>query len=203
MIVKLKIGFELRIARPEINVGLVPDLKVPLGNFLNTVTLDEMLREMRDHVVPATPILGRRDHRLVPERVHGGRRHRKFARHETEFHERAHAVLQQAIVDLIDVREVVNRRTLLVFVVEADLIVEDGMKAYLLEIGDAFDFSQVATIAIAQSDDAAFRTKDLLPEMRQGMSGRGCINDDGLGRGGLRDLLRQDRRQRKQQRDNQ
>ncbi len=73
---------------------------------------------------------------LVPEgmrRQIGG----QLARHEAEFHEGLYSVLQQAVVDLIDVGEVVDRMALGVFVVNAHLVLEDGVKADVLKTGNA------------------------------------------------------------------
>ena len=44
---------------------------------------------------------------------------------------------QQSIVDLIDIREVVDRIALRVFVVDAVLIIKDRVEAYIAKAGDA------------------------------------------------------------------
>ena len=59
---------------------------------------------------------------MVPERVRFFRRS-QGARHKAHFDERSHAVLKQAVVDLIDVRPVVGRLALRVFSVNADFVV--------------------------------------------------------------------------------
>ena len=61
VVVELEVGGLLGIAAPEIDVGLVPDFEVPLRDFVDTVAFDEMLRELRDQVVPLRVVLGRSD----------------------------------------------------------------------------------------------------------------------------------------------
>ena len=56
---------------------------------------------------------------------------RKLLRHEAQFDEGADAVGQQAVVDLVDVREVVDRLALFVLVVDADFVVKDGVEAHV------------------------------------------------------------------------
>ena len=55
-----------------------------------------------------------------------------------------HAVLEQPIVDLVHVRPVVDRLALRVLIVDAEFIMEDGVKAHVLEAGDRFHLAQVA-----------------------------------------------------------
>ena len=47
-IVKLVVGFFARIAGPETEVRLVPNLEIPLGDFVDPVAIDKMLRELSD-----------------------------------------------------------------------------------------------------------------------------------------------------------
>ena len=44
-------------------------------------------------------------------------------------------ILEQAVVDLVDVGKIVNGLTACVFVVHADFVVEDRVKANVFEIG--------------------------------------------------------------------
>ena len=53
--------------------------------------------------------------------------------HEAEFHERAHVILQQAVIDLIDVGKIVDRFSVGIFIVQTDFVVEDGMKPNVCE----------------------------------------------------------------------
>ena len=59
-------------------------------------------------------------------------------RHEADLDDGLDAVLQQAVVDLVDVGEVIDGVAVLVFVVDADFVVKDGVKTDVLEIGDCF-----------------------------------------------------------------
>ena len=52
VIVQLEVAFLPWDAAPEINIWLVPDFEVPLRNFIDAVSIDEMLREMRHQAVP-------------------------------------------------------------------------------------------------------------------------------------------------------
>jgi len=63
-IIKLVISLFLRIAHPKINIRLVPDFEVPVGNLINAVALDKVLRKMSDQVVPFVYIFRRRNDRL-------------------------------------------------------------------------------------------------------------------------------------------
>ena len=51
--------------------------------------------------------------------------------HEADLDDRADAILQQAIVDLIDIGKVVDRVAVLVLVVDSDLVMQDGVKAHI------------------------------------------------------------------------
>jgi len=105
---------------------------------------------------------------------------RKFFGHEAEFNKGTHAVGKETIVDLIDIREVVNGISLRVFVVDTHFVVEDGMETDILEIRDLSDLPEIATITVAQSQDRAAGTKHLLPEVRQGVRRGRAVNHNGL-----------------------
>ncbi len=49
---------------------------------------------------------------------------RQLARHETQFDEGLDVVFEQAVVDLIDIREVINRLALRILVVDAYVVVQ-------------------------------------------------------------------------------
>ena len=68
-VVKLVVRLLLRIARPEIEVRLVPDLEIPLRDFVDSVAIDQMLREVRNEIAPFLIACRRRNDRLVPERM--------------------------------------------------------------------------------------------------------------------------------------
>ncbi len=59
---------------------------------------------------------------------------REFFGHEADFDERAHAICEQAVVDLIDVGKVVDRVPVRIEIVDANLIVKDGVKTDVAEI---------------------------------------------------------------------
>src|SRR5580704_9120021 len=69
VIVKFPITCLLGLAAPKIQIGFVPDLEVPLRNFIDAVAIDEMFRKRADEVIPFAPVLGRRNVRPVPENV--------------------------------------------------------------------------------------------------------------------------------------
>src|ERR1017187_901508 len=91
----------------------------------------------------------------------------QLARHEAQLHERAHAVFEQSVVDLVHISEVVNGAALRVFVVHAVLVVEDGVEANVSEAGNLPGFPKIAAIALAQRKIGASRAEHLLPKMRE------------------------------------
>ena len=78
---------------------------------------------------------------------------------------------QQPVIDLINIREVVDRITLRIFVIHAILIVKNGMEPDILECRDLARPVQIATIGITQRKIRASRSEHLLPEMRKGSGG--------------------------------
>src|ERR1700740_2481988 len=69
MVVQCPVGGLPGLTAPEIKVGLVPNFEIPLADFLDAVALDQMFRQLRDQIIPFTPILWRRDVRFVPKGV--------------------------------------------------------------------------------------------------------------------------------------
>src|SRR5215468_5121823 len=69
VLVERKVGRLLRLASPEIEVGLVPHLEIPLADLIDPITLDQMARERRIERVPAFVVRGRRYDRAIPEAV--------------------------------------------------------------------------------------------------------------------------------------
>ena len=78
-------------------------------------------------------------------------------------------ILEQTVVDLIDVREVVDGLAIFVLVVEAGFIVKDGVEADVFEPSDALCFAKVVAVALAQAQDGAPRPKHFFPEVWEGM----------------------------------
>ena len=151
-----------------------------------------MLGEARDEVAPFSPVFGRRNNRVIPERMQyrlGG----KLLRHEAEFHKGVDPALYQSVVNLIDIRKVVNRSAVGVFAVDADLIMKNRVEADIFEPSNLFNVVQITAITFAQAQDRAPGSEHALPEMWEGMGSSGEIDVDhlcrrlNLGRRGLRD----------------
>src|SRR4029077_19512793 len=106
---------------------------------------------------------------------------REPARHEAQLHKRAHAVGQQAVVHLIDVRKVVDGLAAPPFAIDADIVIEDAVKAHVAERCDAAYGTQVLAITLAQAQHRTPRSEHVLPEMRQWPRGCRGIYRDGLG----------------------
>src|SRR5579872_3592343 len=137
-----------------------------------------MAREAGDQIVPLRIVLWRRNILLVPERVQHIAR-RKLFRHKAQLDEGAHTVSQQPVIDLIQIGKVVDRSSLLVFVVDTDLIVKNGVEADVFEIGDLPYVVKIVAIAFAQGEDGASGAEHFLPEMRKRVGrGRGVDDDD-------------------------
>ncbi len=56
--------------------------------------------------------------------------------HEADFDKRLHSILEQPIVNLVNVREVVDGISVLVLVVNSDLIVQNRMKSHIAKVCD-------------------------------------------------------------------
>ena len=69
-------------AGPEVQVGLVPDLEIPLRDFVNPIAIDHVRSEGRDQRVPPGVVPRWRDDRVVFEAMHD------LARCELSRHER-------------------------------------------------------------------------------------------------------------------
>ncbi len=69
---------------------------------------------------------------------------------------------------MIDVGEVVDGVAVLVFVVDADFVVEDGVEANVAEVRYFLHGTQVFAVAFAQSQDGAAGAEHLFPEVREG-----------------------------------
>src|SRR3954451_24834384 len=101
-----------------------------------------MLGERGDEIVPFPPIFGRSDVLLVPKSMKCRLRSEIF-RHEAYFDEWFHAICQQAIVDLVYIRKVVDGLTFFVFAVNTNLVVKDRVKTNVFKISDFFDAPQI------------------------------------------------------------
>ena len=104
----------------------------------------------------------------------------QLLRHEAQFNERPHAIRQQAIVNLIHVRKVVNRIAVRILIVEPGFVVENSVEADVLEAGRLLHLAQVLAIGVAQAQNRASRPEHLLPEVWKWMARRGGIDFDGF-----------------------
>ncbi len=179
-VIEFVVGCFLRIASPKINVGFVPDFEIPLRNFVEAVAFNEMAGEILDELLPLVPVFGRRDVLFVPERMKSvGIRSELFG-HEAELDERADVILEQAVVDLVDVGVVVHGMAVFVFVIEAGFVVENRVKANVLEAGDAPGFAEIVAVAFAEGKDGATGAEHFFPEVGEGMGRSGGVYFDGL-----------------------
>ncbi len=83
---------------------------------------------------------------------------------------RAHAVLQEAIINLVNVGEIVDRLAAGIFVVQANFVVEDGVEADVFEAGGLLYLAQVAAVIVAKRQHSAAGAEHLFPEVREGVS---------------------------------
>src|SRR2546426_10056060 len=125
--------------------------------------------EIFDELPPLVPILRRRDVGLVPKRMRRRRIRGQFARHEAQFHKRADAIFEQPVVNLVNVRKIVNGIAGIVFAVKPYFVMENGVETDVFEAGDALHFAEIAAITLAQRDDGPFGTEHALPKMWKGM----------------------------------
>src|SRR5271168_636179 len=144
-----------------------------------------MACEIFDELFPLVPIFRRGDVLFVPEGMDGVGIGGELFGHEAELDEGADFVFEEAVVDLVDVGEIVDGLAGLVFVVEAEFVVEDSVEADVVEAGDALGFAEVAAIAVAEGEDGAAGAEHFFPEVWEGMGGGVGVDFDDL-RGGLR-----------------
>ena len=124
----------LRRAGPEdLEVGLVPDLEGPvLDHLVAAVALHQVRDQVVDQVVPAVPVLGRRDDRgVVEDRLAGVRG--EVVRHERQLHDRVEPQPAQVVVDPVHSREVVDRVSVHL-AVDPEVVAEDRVRP---DVGDA------------------------------------------------------------------
>src|SRR5690349_9319562 len=106
-----------------------------------------MLAKSLYEVIPLRPIFWRSYVGLVPKGMNGIR-HCQFSRHEAQLNERFYAVREQAVINLVHIRKVIDGVLLAVFIVQANFVVKNGMKTDIHEVGDLFDLTQVLAIAL-------------------------------------------------------
>ncbi len=180
VVVELEVGGLAGDAAPEVDVGFIPDFEVPLGDFVDAVAVDEVLGEGGHEVVPALHALGGRDVLLVPEGVEVVGIEGELLGHEADLDDGANAVGEEAVVDLVDVGEVVDGVAVLVFVVDTDFVVEDAVEADVAEVGDFVDGADVVAVGLAEGEDGVAGAEDLLPEVGEGGGGGVGVDGDAL-----------------------
>ena len=195
VVVEGEVGGLVGSAAPEIEVGLVPDLEVPGGDFIETVAGDEVGGEGFDEGVPVGVVLRGGDVGVVPEGVDGFGVGGHLGRHEGDFDEGADADFEEAVVDLVDVAEVVGAGGVDFFggeagvfgdgvgIVDADLVVEDAVEADLGEVGGGVDGAEVLAVVVAEGEDGSSGAEGLFPDVGEG--GRGGVGVEGDLLGGL------------------
>ncbi len=87
---------------------------------------------------------------LVPERM-GRILGRQLLGHKAKLDERTHSVLQKTVVDLVNIREVVNRPARAVLVVHAHFVEKNSVEADVLHLRHLLHLAQVLAIAFPQA----------------------------------------------------
>ena len=171
VVVQRVVGGLLRLAGPEADVRLVPHLEVPAGYLVDAVTRDQVAGEGGDHRVPLGVVLRRRAVGVIPELLQLVRVGGQCRRHEAQLDEGLHAVLEQAVVDLVDVGEVVADRAVRVAVHHAHVVVEDAVEADVAEAGSLAHGVQVLAVIVAQRQRGAAGAEHGFPEVRERRAG--------------------------------
>src|SRR5438552_16913347 len=102
-----------------------------------------MLGKSRNELIPFVPILRRGDIRLVPKRVQNivcG----QLPRHEAQFDKRPNFIGQQAVVDLVEVGEIISGAPYANFLIHYDIDVENDGETYLFAISILLDFAPIS-----------------------------------------------------------
>src|ERR1700722_20924905 len=111
-----------------------------------------MTSEILDHLFPGVPILRWRDVLPVPERMDCFGIRAEFPGHKTQLDERADFILEESIVNLIDIRKVVDRLAVLIFVVQTDFVVKYCVEADILEVGNAFGLAKIVPVTLSKGE---------------------------------------------------
>ncbi len=177
MVVQLKVRRLLRLPTPEVQVRLVPYLKLPRRQLIDPVPLHQVRRQCLDHRIPRRHILRRRHHRVIPERLRLIRVCRHLRRHKTQLHIRPYMLRQQPVIDLVHIKKVIDRRIvrrlrrqsrilrLPVGIVQPHTAVQNPMSPHRLEIRCLLHRLHIAAIVRTQRQDRPPRPKHLFPEV--------------------------------------
>ena len=103
-----KVGFLLRRSHPEVQVGFVPDLEVPVRNLVNAIAIDKVLREGGDQRVPLRITWQAASDRLVPECLVSSRAAKALGMNPSST-KGPNPVRKHAVVDLIDIGPVIDQ----------------------------------------------------------------------------------------------
>jgi len=196
MVIEGKVGALRGLAAPEADVWLIPDFEVPLRNFIDAVARDQVPGKGCDERVPLCIAGGRRDVGVIPEGLENlllG----QIVGHEADLYVRLDAVRQQRVVDVVHVGPVVERVAVFIDAVDAVFIVEDGVKADVLEVSHLAHLVEVGLVLRAHDEVGAAGAEHLLPVMRKRCARRMHVDGDGRGLGGRcgRGVLRERRRE--------
>ena len=139
----------------DLEVRLVPDLEPPGAHLVTPIALDEVSGEVADELLPASPVLRRRDDRPVVEH-RPVRIARQVVGHEADLDDRAQPELENTVVDAVDTGEVVVRLPVHL-AVDAEVVVEDRMGVHRphseLVVGEAQRLGElVADVPAAVAD---------------------------------------------------
>src|ERR1700735_1039234 len=112
----------------------------------------------------------------------------ELLRHEAECDEGPDTVSKQPIVDLIDIRKVIDRGVArglrckagildaAIGVVETDIVHQNAVETNGLKVSGLLDGPQVIAIALAQREDGAAGAERLFPEVGEGRAGIVGVN---------------------------
>ena len=98
--------------------------------------------------------------------------------HEAQLDKRPNFILQQPVINLIDVREIVERLSRRVFVVQSRFVMKNGVEANILKTRDAFGFAKILAIAFAQRKNGPPGAKHFFPEVWKRMRSGIRVNFD-------------------------
>jgi len=155
-----------------------------LSHFITTVAVGPMLYELVDQPLPLCVIPRRRDVAFPPEDRFLTAREPLW--HEAKLDKRAHACAEYRIVDGIDVLEVVDRASLLVFGVDAELVLQKPVHAKVLKTALPVHDVEIALPAGAQSLRNAPCADDALSKLITCSFDAPVVDRDHARRSGLR-----------------
>jgi hypothetical protein len=120
-----------------VKIGLIPDFEVPLVEFSVAVTATPVVEECFDECVPLGHVFGRGDVAFPPEDsvVVAG----KGIGHEGKLDEGAYVLGKQRVVECVDVLKTVDRVAVVVFFVDAHVVVEETVEADVVKANFALN----------------------------------------------------------------